>query len=98
MKNAELGIRKAAGLPENFRLHGLRHNFASQLVSSGKSLSVVQKLMTHKDQKTTQRYAHLAPDVVRDAVDKSPDMLIPKKAEIIELSEYEGNKHRKKSI
>ena len=43
-------IKKAAGLPANFRpLHGLRHTFASVAVSNGVPLSHVQKLLTHKD-------------------------------------------------
>jgi integrase len=76
-------IRKAAGLPDNFRFHGLRHNFASQLASKGVPLAVIRDLMTHKDLSTTQRYAHLAPDALRKAVDKSPDMIKQTKAEVI---------------
>ncbi len=68
-------IRKAAGLPEGFRFHGLRHHFASTLVSHGVDLLVVQKLLTHKDSKTTQRYAHLAPGAIKDAALKSGDLL-----------------------
>ncbi|WP_449244636.1 tyrosine-type recombinase/integrase [Desulfobacca acetoxidans] len=41
-------IRKAAGLPENFRFHGLRHHFASTLVSAGYDFLFVQKLLTHE--------------------------------------------------
>jgi integrase len=43
-------IRKAAGLPKDFRpLHGLRHTFASMLASSGEvDLYTLQKLLTHK--------------------------------------------------
>jgi integrase len=71
-------IRKAAGLPEGFRFHGLRHHFASTLVSAGVDLFVVQKLLTHKDAKTTARYAHLAPGAIRDAALRSGDLLTPK--------------------
>lgn len=81
-------IREAAGLPDGFRLHGLRHNFASTLVSNGVDLLVVQKLLTHKDAKTTQRYAHLAPGAIRDAALKSGDLLTPKpKSNVIEMGE-----------
>ncbi|MBM4272902.1 MAG: site-specific integrase [Deltaproteobacteria bacterium] len=74
-------IRQAAGLPSNFRFHGLRHHFASTLVSNGVDLLVVQRLLTHKDSKTTARYAHLAPGAIRDAALKSGELLILKKAE-----------------
>ncbi|MBM4275880.1 MAG: site-specific integrase [Deltaproteobacteria bacterium] len=71
-------IRKAAGLPENFRFHGLRHHFASTLVSNGVDLCVVQALLTHKDSRTTQRYCHLKPGAIKDAAMKSADLLRPK--------------------
>lgn len=71
-------IRKAAGLPDDFRLHGLRHNYASHLVSNGVGLEVVKELMTHKDMITTQRYAHLLPGAMKEAVEKSGKILKPK--------------------
>ena len=81
-------IRKAADLPEGFRLHGLRHHFASTLVSAGVDLLVVQKLLTHKDAKTTARYAHLAPGAVREAALKSGELLTPKsKSNVIKMGE-----------
>jgi integrase len=59
-------IRKAAELPDYFRLHDLRHNFASWLASSGEvDLMTLQALLTHKDPRTTQRYAHLFPNSLR---------------------------------
>ena len=70
-------IRKKAGLPDDFRFHGLRHHFASTLVSSGVDLYVIQKLLTHKDATTTQRYAHLADSPLRKAVSLSDTLLQP---------------------
>lgn len=64
-------IKKAAGISADFRFHGLRHSYASWLVSNGVDLAVVQKLMTHKHATTTQRYAHLMPGAVKDAAAKS---------------------------
>jgi integrase len=68
-------IRKAANLPPDFRLHGLRHHFASTLVSNGEDLYVVGKLLSHKQSTTTQRYAHLADARLRQAAQKSGDIL-----------------------
>jgi integrase len=70
-------IRQAAGLPSNFRFHGLRHHFASTLVSNGVDLSIVQALLTHKDARTTQRYSHLKPGAMREAALKSGELLTP---------------------
>ena len=62
-------IADKAGLPRTFRpLHGLRHFFASNLASSGKvDMYVLQRLLTHKDARMTQRYAHLRDDALRGA-------------------------------
>jgi integrase len=52
---------------ENFRIHDLRHTFASLAVSSGASLFDVQKLLGHQDIAMTQRYAHLSDDSLKRA-------------------------------
>lgn len=62
-------IKAKAGLPKDFRpLHGLRHAYASMLASSGQvDMYVLQKLMTHKDPRMTQRYAHLRDEALKKA-------------------------------
>jgi integrase len=62
-------IKNRAGLPKDFRpLHGLRHVYASMLASSGQvDMYVLQKLLTHKDGRMTQRYAHLRDETLKKA-------------------------------
>lgn len=55
---------------ENFRLHDCRHDYASRLVQAGVGLYEVSKLLGHADLEMTQRYAHLAHDHLRAAVEK----------------------------
>ena len=61
-------IREAAGIPD-VRLHDLRHSFASDAVGSGVPLAVVGEMLGHRQQSTTQRYAHLANKIVRQAIE-----------------------------
>ncbi len=66
IKGSWATICKQANL-EDFRVHDLRHTYASHLVSSGLSLSIVGKLLGHTQAATTQRYAHLADEPLREA-------------------------------
>jgi integrase len=59
--NAWNTARRKAGLPD-LRIHDLRHSFASSLVNGGTPLYEVQKLLGHSSIRTTERYAHLAPE------------------------------------
>ena len=59
-------IRREADI-EDVRIHDLRHTFASEAISSGVSLPVIGKLLGHSNVATTERYAHLADDPIREA-------------------------------
>jgi integrase len=59
--NAWNTARRRAGLAD-LRIHDLRHSFASSLVNGGIPLYEVQKLLGHANLRTTERYAHLAPE------------------------------------
>lgn len=65
----------AAAQIENMRIHDLRHNFASLAVNSGESLYVVQHLLGHASPQTTQRYAHLQSDTLREAAQHVADKI-----------------------
>ena len=54
---------------DGFRIHDLRHSFASFAVMAGSSLYDVSKLLGHTDVKMTQRYAHLSDDSLQKASD-----------------------------
>ena len=51
-------------------VHKLRHTFASKLAMSGVELVTIKEILGHSDLKTTQIYAHVSPQHVRDAVGK----------------------------
>ncbi|CAG4883758.1 Bacteriophage integrase [Georgfuchsia toluolica] len=58
---------KRAGI-DDFRIHDLRHTCASWLVMQGVPLLAVKELLGHYSIEMTERYAHLAPDHVKNAV------------------------------
>lgn len=70
-------FKKRAGLPHDFRLHDLRHNFATMIASSGGDLYTIQRLLTHSSSDTTQRYAHLTSKRLKEASNKALESLKP---------------------
>jgi integrase len=67
-------VREAAGLL-GVRLHDLRHSHASVVASGGGSLLIIGKLLGHKRASTTQRYAHLLDDPVKQAADAASSQI-----------------------
>ena len=59
-------LRRLAGL-EDVRIHDCRHTLASHAVMSGIDLYTVGRLLGHTNIASTERYAHLADDHIREA-------------------------------
>jgi integrase len=64
---------RLAKLPERIKFHSLRHTCASWLVQRGVSLPIVQGILGHSNISVTERYAHLAPDAMRQAMQMAFD-------------------------
>ncbi len=82
-------IRSRAGLSD-LRIHDLRHSFASIGLASGHALPMIGKILGHAHQSSTARYAHLADDPVRDAVDRISSALAGamtrREADVVDLA------------
>jgi len=59
-------VRKEANL-QDVRMHDLRHSFASAMVNEGMTLYDVKQILGHTNIKTTERYAHLSNQRLRQA-------------------------------
>ena len=65
----KLGLNAGVNDPrQKVVFHTLRHTFASWLVQKGVPLHTVAELMGHRSIAMTQRYAHLSPESLRNAV------------------------------
>ena len=67
-------IRKEAGLP-HLRIHDLRHQYASFLVNSGRTLYEVQQILGHSTSKVTERYSHLSSATLQAAANSASVMI-----------------------
>jgi len=85
LKKAWAKICKLADL-EGVRIHDLRHTYASILASGGASLPLIGALLGHTQSQTTQRYAHLMDDPLREATSRVGAVLTgDREAEIVPL-------------
>lgn len=55
----------------NVRLHDLRHSFASFAIADGASLFMIGKVLGHKQARTTEIYAHLSDDPVKQVANRT---------------------------
>ena len=63
-------IKRHAKLPTDFRIHDLRHTYASHAILSGETLTMTGQLLGHKSHQSTQRYAHLDGSTLAKASEK----------------------------
>jgi integrase len=70
---------------EDAHIHDLRHSFASIAASGGASLPLIGALLGHSQIRTTQRYAHLFDDALRQIADRVGATITKPAAEIVQL-------------
>jgi integrase len=56
---------------KDVRLHDLRHSFASFAIADGASLFMIGKVLGHKQARTTEIYAHLSDDPVKQVANRT---------------------------
>jgi integrase len=81
-------VRDKTGLGMDARLYDLRHTFASVGAGGGLSLPIIGRLLGHTQQRTTQRYAHLADDPVREAAEKIAKVITSAKQSIDNVADF----------
>lgn len=74
IKDAWGDVLKQANM-SGWRLHDLRHAFASAMVNGGASLPIVGKILGHSNASTTQRYAHLEENPARKAAEMAASII-----------------------
>lgn len=60
---------RAAASLEGFRFHDLRHTAATRILRATQNLATTAKVLSHRNLKTTLRYAHVLDDDIRRAQD-----------------------------
>jgi len=78
-------IRSRAGL-DGLRLHDLRHSMASVGRAAGLPLGILQGLLGHREARTTEKYAHIGPDPLKEG----SELIGRRMAEALDVEEPGG--------
>lgn len=68
-------VRTQIGLPEDIRLHDLRHTYASHAIMIGETLNMAGTLLGHRRPKTTEIYAHIDAQHLAMAADRVGELI-----------------------
>jgi integrase len=68
LRNA--GLWDSKDSPDRLRFHDLRHSAATRMLRITRNLKTVQRMLGHKDIKTTVRYAHILDEDVREGMEE----------------------------
>ncbi|MGX9364512.1 tyrosine-type recombinase/integrase [Desulfoplanes sp. PS50] len=71
--------------------HSLRHTFASWLVENGTDLFTVKELLGHSTLAMTERYSHLAPNTMRNAIKDLEQSMVSGQLITLEPGQRTGN-------
>ncbi len=69
-------VCETAELSGRWRVHDLRHGFASAMVNSGVSLPIIGKVLGHKRAETTARYAHIGKSPAQQAAEEAAAKIV----------------------
>jgi len=61
-------IAELAGIKRSIHPHMLRHSFATKLAARGANLVAIKELLGHRSLKTTERYLHVQPEHLKEAM------------------------------
>ncbi len=89
-------LRKRAGI-KDFRIHDLRHDFATKLLRSTRNLKLVQKALNHRDITSTLRYAHVLDEEVADAMEEFAQERMAKRNQHAESRNNSQSANRKRA-
>lgn len=74
-------------LPKGQASHVLRHSYASHFMILGGNILELKEILGHSDLKMTQRYAHLSPTHLMNALKFSPSQYLPKMSDNLPLED-----------